>query len=331
MTKFARKELNKDSELAFHLENKNLNVANLLQDDHIVRMIKAYKHGDTFNLIFPYAKANLDDLLRDRQSDLVEAVPGPVESRHVWKQLLGIAKALHKIGGPQGTDSLFPQHPRPEHRGVHFDLKPSNILINDKNVWMISDFGQTVFRPTSDSSSRVVNQGGTLAYAPPEMDNIDAKSSRRYDIWSLGCIALEVLAFALLGPRGLNGRDDYPGLDQIRRTSSSSGGQEDDALWYREGDRGEYGVKPAVFDFMRFLEATESLQQRSSSLSFVSRIVDVIKKMLKPKADDRIDIGEVIRLLESVIEESNDDAQGQQIVAESGETSIGEPELQCIR
>ncbi|KAK5407161.1 hypothetical protein LTR06_007902 [Exophiala xenobiotica] len=331
VTKFARKELDKDSELAFHLENKNLNVAETLQDDHIVRMIKAYKHGDTFNLIFPYAKANLDNLLRDAQSDLVEAVPGPVESRHVWKQLLGIAKALDKIGGPRGTNSLFGQHPRPEHRGVHFDLKPANILIDDKNVWKISDFGQAVFRPTSDSSSRVVNQGGTLAYAPPEMDNIDAKSSRRYDIWSLGCITLEVLAFALLGPRGLKGCDNYKGLDQVRCSSSSSSGREDNALWYREGDRDEYRVKPAVLDFMRFLETTESLQQRPSSLSFVNRTLDVIKKMLKPIADDRIDIGEVIRLLESAIEESNEDKQEHQMVAGPGETSIGEPELQCIQ
>lgn len=83
MTLYARKELDKDSEFAFHMENRNLNLAKTLQDAHIVKMIKPYKHGDTFNLIFAYAKTNLDDMLRRPGSDLLEAVPGPIESRHV--------------------------------------------------------------------------------------------------------------------------------------------------------------------------------------------------------------------------------------------------------
>ncbi|KAJ9623016.1 hypothetical protein H2204_011274 [Knufia peltigerae] len=302
VTLYARKELDKDSEFAFHMENRNLNLAKTLQDAHIVKMIKPYKHGDTFNLIFAYAKTNLDDMLRRPGSDLLEAVPGPIESRH-----------------PS----------RPEHLGVHFDLKPANILIDNNDIWMISDFGQAVFKPTGDTTSRMVNQGGTLAYAPPEM-NIDAKSSRRYDIWSLGCIALEVFAFALLGPRGLNGCEGYRGLDQVRRTSNSANGQEDSALWYEEGDR-KYRVKPATFEFMRFLESTESLQHRPSSLSFVTNIIDLIKKMLEPVADDRIDIGEVIRLLTAAIDESNDETPPLQMTSMEGETSIGESELRSIR
>lgn len=326
---YARKELKKDSELAFHMENRNLNLAKILKDDHIVKMIKPYKHGDTFNLIFAYAKANLNDMLRKPGSDLLDTVPGPVESRREWKQLLGVARALDKIGGPRGNQYLFGQPSRPEHRGVHFDLKPANILIDNNNIWMISDFGQAVFKPTRDTTSRMVNQGGTLAYAPPEI-NIDAKSSRRYDIWSLGCITLEVLAFAILGTHGLNGCEAYQGLDQVRHTNNLTSGLEDSALWYQEDDK-SYRVKPAVFEFMQFLERDESLQHRPSSLSFVTRILDLIKKMLVPIADNRIDIGEVVRLLEAAIEESNDETQPLQMTASHGEVAIGELELQCIR
>ncbi|KIW11261.1 hypothetical protein PV08_10561 [Exophiala spinifera] len=326
---YARKELDKDSELAFHMENRNLNLATMLKDDHIVKMIKPYKHGDTFNLIFAYAKANLDDILRKSGPDLAEAGPSPVESRREWKQLLGVARALSKIGGPRGNQYLFGQTSRPEHLGVHFDLKPANILIDKDNIWMISDFGQAVFKPTGDTSSRMVNQGGTLAYAPPEM-NIDAKSSRRYDIWSLGCITLEVLAFAIHGTHGLNGCEAYQGLDAVRRTNNLTSGQEDSALWYQDDDK-KYRVKPAVFEFMQFLLRAEPLQHRPSSLSFVNRIIDLITKMLEPVADDRIDIGEVVRLLEAAIEESNDQTQPLDMTPNDGEVPIGELELQCIR
>jgi serine/threonine protein kinase len=294
-------------------------------------MIKAYKHGNTFNLIFPLAKTNLDHLLRDPALDFSDSVQGPVESRSAWKQLLGIATALGKIGGPKGTESIFGHIAQQQFQGVHFDLKPANILIDDDNNWVISDFGQATFRSTSESSSRVVNQGGTDAYAPPEIDNLDAQFSRRYDVWSLGCIMLEVTAFVVLGYDGLRGCEQWKGLDQIRCTTAPRSRRQDNRFFCQESYQGEYKVKKEITDFMEFLTAAECLQHQQKSKVFVENILDLIRKMLEPEAEDRIEIGEVIRLLESAIEESGDDAQPLEMVAVPGERLIGEPDLGRVR
>jgi serine/threonine protein kinase len=294
-------------------------------------MLKAYKHGHTFNLIFPLAKTNLDHLLRDPDLDCIESVQGPVESRSYWMQLLGIAKALGKIGGPRGNDSIFGSDMPEQYRGVHFDLKPANILIDDNNNWVISDFGQSSFRPTGDSTSRVVNQGGTDAYAPPEIDNLDAEFSRRYDVWSLGCITLEVTAFTILGYAGLNGCTEWPGLDAVRTTQAARTRRTDSRFFCQDLYHGQYTVKGEVINFMEFLKKADSVREQQKSRVFIERILDLTMKMLEPMAEDRIEIGEVIRLLESIIEELNDDKQPVEMVAVHGERSIGEPEIGCIR
>jgi len=84
------------------------------------------------------------------------------------------------------------------------------------------------------SCSRVVNQRGTDAYVPPEIDNLDSRFSRRYDIWSLGCIMLEVVAFVPLGHEGLHGER---GLDHVRFTRSSWGSQKDHRFFCQESPK----------------------------------------------------------------------------------------------
>jgi serine/threonine-protein kinase len=71
---------------------------------------------------------------------------------------------------------------------IHQDLKPSNILINDKGRVVIGDFG----------SSRNVNAditpvgAGTLQYAAPELgEEVDWTS--RVDVYSFGLILYELL------------------------------------------------------------------------------------------------------------------------------------------
>ncbi|KAH8655060.1 kinase-like domain-containing protein [Tricladium varicosporioides] len=330
-TKFARKELDSASELAFHLENKNLEQVTTLQDPHIVKMIKAYKHGDTFNLIFPLAKTNLDNLLRDPEPDPSNSTQGPVESRSAWDQVLGVATALGKIGGPNGAEAMFGPSDKQQFQGVHFDLKPANILINDKGTWIISDFGESTFQDTSRSTSRVVNHGGTDAYAPPEIDNLDSRFSRRYDVWSLGCIMLEVMAFVILGHEGLCGEK---GLDKVRFTKLPWSLTKDHRFFCQESQLqyGKYIVKKEITDFMKSLLESERVRGQHKSRVFVETILELITEMLEPEAEHRIEIGKVIRRLRSAIDNARDHAQAlDEMVAVEGERSIGQPRLSTIR
>lgn len=82
------------------------------------------------------------------------------------------------------------------HRIIHCDLKPDNILINEKNVIKISDFGlsRTVF----DEETSFV---GTPEYAAPEV-LLSLTKDHKIDVWSYACIL-----FALMHP--------YPFGDEI--------------------------------------------------------------------------------------------------------------------
>ena len=75
---------------------------------------------------------------------------------------------------------------------VHKDLNPANILLTFDFVLKLSDFGLS--QDLAHGLSREKTFEGTLAYSAPEMienTSVDHKA----DIWSLGCVLYELLAF----------------------------------------------------------------------------------------------------------------------------------------
>ncbi|KAF2191184.1 kinase-like protein [Zopfia rhizophila CBS 207.26] len=329
--KFARKKV-EAPEFAAYLEKANLQDVQNLEDDHIVKLLKAYRIGDTMNLIFPLAKTSFDHLLRDPSYDYGKSRGGPLESCDAWKQLLGIAKALGKIAGVPGEILTTTRGANiSQFIGYHFDLKPANILMNDDGKWVITDFGQAIFEYSSDRTPRVANQGGTDAYAPPEIDKVDEKFSRRYDVWSLGCIILEVAAFVVLGYEGLNGNKQYYGLDEVRREKMAWSRRQDERFFYQLERHTECIVKRKVVEFMAALQ-THIKDRSPRSKEFLDKILHLVERMLEPNVEERIDIGEVIRILESTITQSEDMGdEPVQMVAAPGEFVVGGPELSSLQ
>jgi formylglycine-generating enzyme required for sulfatase activity len=85
-------------------------------------------------------------------------------------------------------------------RGViHRDLKPGNILIDEHDVVKIADFGFAKAMSTASSLSLSVTGGvlGTPAYMAPELWR-GKPASEQSDIYSMGCIAYEMLAGKVL-------------------------------------------------------------------------------------------------------------------------------------
>lgn len=335
---FARKKIETPEFMAY-MEKEHVSYAQRFDDKHIVTLVKAYRIGNSINLIFPRAKANLNHLLRDSVLEYQNARRGPLESCEAWGQLRGIAMALARIQGFEEPNN-DENHDFSQRLCIHFDLKPDNILVDDDDTWVITDFGQAaITHAKSGRTPRVANRQGTDAYAPPEIDVLDVQTGRRYDVWSLGCIFLEVTAFVVLGYAGLRGsnapEDPFTGLDQARRAKPAFSNRSDERFFYRESQNGPCVVKSEIKAFINFLTARVEANSENSqkSKAFFAKIIHLINQMLEPNVESRIDIVEVIRTLSAAIKQASSGAAfvgDSEMVAANGETVIGGPELNSI-
>jgi serine/threonine protein kinase len=195
---FARKELRTErrngSSLVFQREKHTLELLNLIRHPHIVPLLASYIHDDKFNMIFPLADSDLAAYLEGRYDVFID-------DNSLWLELLGMTSALASLHCFRYTqaDGLIL-----EKTGYHHDLKPDNILIISGTL-SLADFGLACLKATSEDSA-TENKHGTATYGAPELQSRDPrlKFSRALDIWSWGCIILEVLTFMLLGSRGVH-------------------------------------------------------------------------------------------------------------------------------
>jgi len=157
---------------------------------HLIQAIAYYERDKRHFFIFPWAEiGNLRNYWNLR-------TPTTDKSYLEWvfTQLIGLAEAI----------KLF--HLMRNCR--HGDMKPENILCfggdgNGQNVHgrlVITDFGLAKIHKNATSARHEATstRGVTILYAPPECNSKQPRS-RRYDIWSLGCMYLEFVIWLLWG------------------------------------------------------------------------------------------------------------------------------------
>ena len=103
-----------------------------------------------------------------------------------WEKLQQIA-----LGVAKGIDYL---HQCCDHRILHFDINPHNVLIDDTFTPKITDFGLAKLCPKNQSTISMTTVRGTLGYIAPEVfsrnfGNVTYKS----DIYSYGMLMLEMV------------------------------------------------------------------------------------------------------------------------------------------
>ncbi|KAK2597572.1 hypothetical protein N8I77_012351 [Diaporthe amygdali] len=151
--------------------------------------------------VFPWADGgNLRNLWKSRDSYHERSEIACRYIPDIVNQLVGLTDALERL-------HAFPYGEAASYR--HGDLKPENILIFDSKspsflgIWKMADLGLARYHmaATGDRLYVTSNSGaGTISYQPPE--SVDAKAaptSRLYDIWSMGCIFLQLMTWLVYG------------------------------------------------------------------------------------------------------------------------------------
>ena len=167
----------------------------MLRHPNIVKLLAAYTFKGRHNLLFPKADAKT-------LANMLESSP----PRH-FESLQQIILALSGLCSALRAMHIF-DYPDLEVLaiGCHHDLRPENILVH-KESFLITDFGLSTFKDSnkpSDTSFKNVRGD----YVAPECENLEDLSERTVigrpsDIWSLGCIMLEVITYVVEGPKGV--------------------------------------------------------------------------------------------------------------------------------
>ncbi|KAI3548160.1 protein kinase domain-containing protein [Colletotrichum filicis] len=181
---------------------------------HFIRAIASYTQGNRHFFVFPWARGgNLRNFWESQPSLSAASEETSTQDWNTYlewffEQLLGLASAIKNL-----------HHPRddPNESCRHGDLKPENILCFSKNedaigkgripvgvLLVVADAGHAKVHEmaTEFRGSPTTTPKGTIMYSPPEAD-IKKARSRRYDIWSLGCLYLESLIWMMYGYEAL--------------------------------------------------------------------------------------------------------------------------------
>ena len=107
------------------------------------------------------------------------------------------------MGVAQGLEYL---HKGCKTRILHFDIKPHNILLDEKFCPKISDFGLAKLCPRNESIISMSEARGTMGYAAPEVLNTHfAGVSHKSDVYSNGMMLLEMVG----GRKNINGEASH--------------------------------------------------------------------------------------------------------------------------
>ena len=202
-------------------EGRNLDFihSNRLTHDRIMTSFASITIDNDSCLLFDWAEMDLEQLLEGALPPGVDA-----EMMHpdwMLTEIAGLADALNYL---HRQITVRGRHIRL----CHMDIKPRNILImidtrDPRGVWKITDFGCSSLEEGSqlprqrvaavvDGSIRARMMGIEGPYQPPESEPVDGRGNNslrdRSDIWSLGCVVLRVLLYALGGSPFVAALDD---------------------------------------------------------------------------------------------------------------------------
>ncbi|KAJ7095422.1 Pkinase-domain-containing protein [Mycena belliarum] len=160
-----------------------------LRHENVIRLYEMMVSNGAVYMVFEYMDHDLTGILSQTQFGFTDA-----HLKSLSHQMLAGLAYLH-------------------HKGViHRDIKGSNILINNRGELKLADFGLARFyqkRRRTDYTNRVI----TLWYRPPELLFGATIYGPEVDMWSAGCIMLELFTKRPV----FQGNDEIHQLETIYR------------------------------------------------------------------------------------------------------------------
>lgn len=168
--------------------------------NNIVELLTAYSQDGVPNLILEPADMDLHQFLLQGKR-----VNGFEDDRAIFKALHGLSSGLKYIHCFAPMESYQNNTSVTVKLGCHQDIKPRNVLVRGTD-FVLSDFGLMGLK-TSEESSKTLWKDGTYEYGAPECQDPttfqQGQISRASDIWSLGCIASELMVYIESGHNGV--------------------------------------------------------------------------------------------------------------------------------
>lgn len=189
-----------------------------LEHPNVVSLLDVVHADHKLYLVFEYLDKDLKKHMEDTESIQRNSSTSINQSGDSSKNISGLPENLAKSYLRQLLSGIAYCH---AHRVLHRDLKPQNLLIDNRGNIKLADFGlaRAFGVPVRNFTHEVV----TLWYRPPEILLGEKTYSTAVDIWSLGCIFAEMLTKKPLFP----GDSEIDQLFRIFRLL----GTPDESMW----------------------------------------------------------------------------------------------------